>query len=120
MSVTKKKLSQTAISAIVVALLSGLGGQAMAETPVTVTSDKPVATATVTQGELKQLRPKVNINQAGADELVEALIGVGPSKADAIVAWRNENGPFQSLADFAKVKGIGPATLEKNKDNILF
>ncbi|MBC6907460.1 helix-hairpin-helix domain-containing protein [Saccharophagus sp. K07] len=58
---------------------------------------------------------KVNINTASADALAEILNGVGPAKAAAIVAYRDEHGPFTSVDDLIKVKGIGPATLEKNR-----
>ena len=60
----------------------------------------------------------VDINYANADLLAKALNGVGPTKAEAIVAWREENGPFQSADQLVKVKGIGLATVEKNRDRI--
>lgn len=59
----------------------------------------------------------VDINTADAKGL-EALDGVGPSKAAAIVEYRAKNGPFKSVADLEKVPGIGEATIEKNRDNI--
>ena len=62
---------------------------------------------------------QVNINEAGAEELAENLIGVGPKKAQAIIEYRKENGPFYSAEEIVNVKGIGPKTLEKNKENIL-
>jgi competence protein ComEA len=61
----------------------------------------------------------VNINQATASEIAESLSGIGMSKAEAIVAYRNENGKFSSADDIVKVKGIGNSTLEKNKLDIL-
>ena len=57
----------------------------------------------------------VNINTAGADEL-DALPGVGPSTAAAIIARRQERGPFQSVDDLADVRGIGPAKLAALRD----
>lgn len=115
-----KGKTQYLLQAALFALLVGVSGLASAETPTSVTAAKSAVTTNVTQADLKQARPKVNINQASADELVEALIGVGPSKAEAIVAWREANGAFTSLEDFGKVKGIGAATIEKNKSNIQF
>lgn len=56
----------------------------------------------------------VNINTASADELSSALKGVGPAKAQAIIDYRTQYGPFKSVEELAEVKGIGPATLEKN------
>lgn len=61
----------------------------------------------------------VNINDASAEELQENLTGVGPKKAIAIIEYRKVNGPFYSAEELINVKGIGPKTLEKNKDNIL-
>lgn len=60
----------------------------------------------------------VNINTADAGTLSEALTGVGPAKAQAIVEYRQANGPFQSADQLAAVKGIGLATVEKNRDRI--
>jgi len=60
----------------------------------------------------------VNINTASADELVKALKGIGKSKADAIIIYREEHGAFKSLQDLTKVKGIGAATIDKNRENI--
>jgi competence protein ComEA len=53
----------------------------------------------------------VPLNSAGADEL-EDLPGVGPSIAAAIVAYRDEHGPFLSVDGLTDVPGIGPAKLE--------
>ncbi|WP_114239120.1 helix-hairpin-helix domain-containing protein [Dyella sp. C9] len=61
----------------------------------------------------------VNINKADASTLAHSLDGVGMSKAEAIVAFRTEHGPFKSADDLTQVKGIGPATLERNRDAIL-
>ncbi len=62
---------------------------------------------------------KVNINTADAATLAAALNGIGPAKAEAIVAYRSENGPFRSADQLAEVRGIGLATVEKNRDLIV-
>ncbi|MCE9514805.1 MAG: ComEA family DNA-binding protein [Mycobacterium sp.] len=54
----------------------------------------------------------VDLNAATAEQL-DALPGVGPVTAAAIVAWRQANGPFGSVDQLADVDGIGPARLEK-------
>ena len=56
----------------------------------------------------------VNINTANLKELC-TLSGIGEVKAQAIIAWREENGSFATIEDLMKVKGIGTKTLEKNK-----
>lgn len=61
----------------------------------------------------------VNINTADAATLDRVLDGVGPSKAEAIIAYRKANGPFRSIDQLASVKGIGLATVERNRDRIL-
>lgn len=59
--------------------------------------------------------PIVDLNTADADTLARVLNGVGPAKAEAIVAFREANGPFQHIDELVKVKGIGPATIELNR-----
>lgn len=62
---------------------------------------------------------KVNVNTADARTIDRVLVGVGPSKAEAIVAYRKANGAFKSADQLASVKGIGLATIEKNRDRIV-
>lgn len=61
---------------------------------------------------------KVNINTADAAALDRVLVGVGPSKAAAIVEYRKANGPFKSAEELSMVKGIGLSTVEQNRDRI--
>lgn len=61
----------------------------------------------------------VNVNTADAETISAELRGIGMSKAQAIVAWRAENGPFKTVDDLALVKGIGERTLEINRADIL-
>ena len=60
----------------------------------------------------------VNINKANAEELDKLLVGIGPDKAENIIQYRKQNGKFATVDDLAKVKGIGPSTVEKNRDRI--
>lgn len=61
---------------------------------------------------------KVDINSADAATLDRVLDGVGPSKAEAIVAHRKQHGAFRSADELAEVKGIGLSTVEANRDRI--
>jgi competence protein ComEA len=61
----------------------------------------------------------VNINKADAATIAQSLDGIGASKAAAIVAYREEHGPFKSIDDLHQIKGIGSATLERNRSAIL-
>ena len=63
---------------------------------------------------------QVNINQASAEVLADALDGIGLSKAQAIVSYREENGEFSSLDELKLVRGIGDATVRVNEKRILF
>jgi competence protein ComEA len=62
----------------------------------------------------------VDINGADAKTLARELQGVGMAKAEAIVSYREKNGPFKSADDLAKVKGIGKKLVEQNKANLKF
>ncbi|AIQ65088.1 hypothetical protein PSTEL_20145 [Paenibacillus stellifer] len=61
----------------------------------------------------------VNVNTASAAELT-ALPGIGEKKAQAIVDYRSQHGPFKSASDLEKVKGIGPKMLEKMKPYVVY
>jgi len=59
----------------------------------------------------------VNINTATQSEL-EAVKGLGPAKAKAIIAYREQNGAFKSVDDLDKVKGFGKATVDKLREEL--
>jgi competence protein ComEA helix-hairpin-helix repeat region len=61
----------------------------------------------------------VNINQADAATIAKSLDGIGQSRAQAIVDWRTAHGPFKKADELRRVKGIGKATIERNRDAIL-
>ena len=61
----------------------------------------------------------VNVNTATQSQL-ESLPGIGPSKARAIIEYREANGDFASLADLDRVSGIGPATLVNLEPHVVF
>ena len=59
----------------------------------------------------------VNINTADKGQL-QSLSGVGPAKADDIIKYRTDKGPFKTVDELAKVKGIGAKTVEKLRKDI--
>jgi competence protein ComEA len=59
----------------------------------------------------------VNINTA-EQFLLETLPGIGPTTAQKIIEYRDENGPFLAIEDIINVSGIGPGTYERIKDLI--
>ncbi|MDE1513562.1 MULTISPECIES: ComEA family DNA-binding protein [Vibrio] len=61
----------------------------------------------------------VNINTASAEELATLLKGVGIKKAQAIVDYRQTNGPFASADDLTQVTGIGESIVRQNAARIL-
>lgn len=99
------------LSSLLFAALASLSLAAFAaETPKTE-SAKPAAV------ELAKA-VVVNLNTADAVTLQRELVGIGATKAQAIVAYREEHGNFASVDELLEVKGIGEATLEKNRHKL--
>lgn len=69
--------------------------------------------------ELDSANTRVDINSANAETLALALDGIGMAKAEDIVAFREANGSFKSVEELALVKGVGPATIARNRDKII-
>lgn len=59
----------------------------------------------------------VDINSASEADL-QKLNGIGPVKAKAIVDYRAKNGPFKTVDDLEKVKGIGPGIVKKIRGDV--
>ncbi|HIB6140541.1 TPA: helix-hairpin-helix domain-containing protein [Klebsiella pneumoniae] len=72
------------------------------------------AKAEAVPGESDNGATKVSINRASAEQLAQALNGVGLKKAQAIVSYREEYGPFKTLDDLKQVPGMGSALVERN------
>lgn len=60
----------------------------------------------------------VNVNSADAETLAAVLDGVGMVRAQAIIEYREEHGPFDDAYDLSNVKGIGDRTVELNEGRI--
>ncbi|HLR42491.1 MAG TPA: helix-hairpin-helix domain-containing protein [Pseudogracilibacillus sp.] len=61
---------------------------------------------------------KVHLNSATQAE-IETLNGIGPKKAESILIYREENGPFQSVEQLTEVSGIGDKTVENIRDQLV-
>lgn len=61
----------------------------------------------------------VDINSADAQVLAAGLRGVGVDRAEAIVQYRKTHGPFRSIDELVKVKGIGKKIVEANRVNLI-
>jgi len=105
----KKLLINCLASSVLCSGLLSIASYANTVKPEQAQSPK-TATQTATQ-----TASRVSINAANATTLAEHLIGIGPTKAEAIVAWRAKNGRFNTVEQLLEIKGIGAATLSKNK-----
>lgn len=92
--------------------LSSLG--TFAAEPSKTQASKPA----VSQPAVAPQEGMVNINSADAETLQRDLNGIGQVKAKAIVEYREANGPFTTVDELLEVKGIGAATLEKNRSKL--
>jgi len=104
----KRFTYSVAAVALVSALLGGVPvwGQQPTATTAPAAKSAPAAAAA-----------KVNINTAN-EATLESLKGVGPQKAKAIIAYREKNGPFKTVDDLTKVKGIKEKQLSKMRDQV--
>lgn len=65
------------------------------------------------------LAAPVDINTADAATLAKAMNGVGAKRAEAIIAYRKEHGPFKSVDELTQVKGVNLKIVEENRANIV-
>lgn len=82
-----------------------------------VNNDACIKKDTKIKDSKKKLNNKISINSASKEELM-TLNGIGESKADAIINYRNENGLFKTIEDLKNVSGVGNSVFEKIKNNI--
>lgn len=79
----------------------------------------PFASAATDNPDVSEQAAPLDINNADATAIAEALEGVGLVKAQEIVAYREMFGKFHSVDELVEVQGIGVATVEKNRHRIL-
>ncbi|MBF0751307.1 MULTISPECIES: helix-hairpin-helix domain-containing protein [Pasteurellaceae] len=112
------KLIKTLISSIILGSTLFSAGSSLAE-------DKSVAsigtqTSVSENVPAQNISDKLNINTATASEIQKSLTGIGAKKAEAIVQYREKHGNFTTAEQLLEVQGIGKATLEKNRDRLVF
>lgn len=66
----------------------------------------------------QQPTAQLDLNTADALTLQTALAGIGKTKAESIVAYREEHGAFASVDELLEIKGIGKALLDRNRDKL--
>ena len=85
--------------------------------PTSASNLYPLPTQAVPNGPREIPHELIDINTASFEEL-DSLPGIGSDKAQKIITYRQENGPFPTIAAIQEVSGIGPATYENIKDLI--
>ncbi len=60
----------------------------------------------------------ININTADKETLMTSIKGVGEKRAEAIIDYREQNGPFKSVDDLAEISGIGQTIVDDNRENL--
>ncbi|WP_054180462.1 helix-hairpin-helix domain-containing protein [Trabulsiella odontotermitis] len=108
-------------------VFAGMGHNALAAG----STAKPQAAQTQSEAQTAQVKKadaakpadeegtKVSINTAPAEELARVMNGVGLKKAQAIVSFREEYGPFKTLDDLRQVPGMGNSLVERNLAHLM-
>ncbi|WP_248805795.1 ComEA family DNA-binding protein [Pseudomonas sp. MWU13-2100] len=104
------------LSSIAFALLLGANGMVLAAPAAAAKTDPVVPAASPAATSAKP--GKLNLNTADAQAIQHGLSGIGEAKAQAIVAYREANGPFTSVDELLEVKGVGKSLLDKNRDKL--
>lgn len=113
---------------VVVASLVLFGSAARRFRPAPVPGETPAAEAPITPGGAAPDTARVgeaqsdgagpvDLNRCEAAEL-ERLPGLGPVKARRVIEWRETHGPFETVEDLTKVRGIGPKTLGRLRSRL--
>ncbi|MGE7957540.1 ComEA family DNA-binding protein [Pseudomonas sp. NPDC089530] len=102
------------LSSLVFALMTSLSSITHAAPAVNTEAKAPVAA----QAASSEQAGKIDLNTADAAVLQRELSGIGAAKAQAIVKYRESNGPFASVDELLEVKGIGKVILESNREKL--
>lgn len=124
-------LSLTAFCALIAAVTIAFADAPSSRTEITLTKARPALSKTPTPhvrlaeapaaktktnakpaAQKSSLEGTLNLNVASAAELVK-LPGIGPKKAELIIAWRAQHGKFDRVVDLRRVKGFGAKSVKK-------
>ena len=111
---TRGELVLLGLTAVFLCALAGLSARDRAALEPGAVIETEI---TVPREEIAPDFPPVNINTAGVEEL-DTLPGIGESLAGRIIAWREANGPFESIEQIMEVSGIGEAKFAELKGRI--
>jgi len=109
------------LKVLLAAALIGLAGPSMAAEEKSATGQPVLSAPAMKTGQGTEAavgiddEASVSINQADAEQLASVLKGVGLKKAESIVRYREQNGPFTQIEQLQEVPGIGPALFERNR-----
>ncbi|MDH2997064.1 transporter [Pasteurellaceae bacterium LFhippo2] len=108
------------VKTIALSLLLGLSSSvALATNQATPPTAEPTPITQQAEQKVTVNPNSININTASAAEIQDKLVGIGAKKAQAIIEYREKNGPFVNIEQLTEVSGIGKATLEKNRDRVV-
>ncbi|AGP43290.1 hypothetical protein HL670_04182 [Serratia plymuthica] len=107
------------LKALLTAALICLAGPSMAAVENAAAAPPALSAPAVKAGQGSEVavddEASVSINQADAEQLASVLKGVGLKKAESIVRYREQNGPFTQIEQLQEVPGIGSALFERNR-----
>ena len=108
-------MRNTVLNYLLLPLFAGLSFSLSAAPGAAVVPLEPIPVVSQAQAPLQRL----NVNTADALTLQKELNGIGKAKAEAIVSYREANGPFATVDELLEIKGIGSALLERNRDRVM-
>ncbi|MCX2688514.1 ComEA family DNA-binding protein [Pseudomonas sp. DCB_AW] len=108
-------MRNTVLSYLLLPLFASLSFSVSAAPASTTAVQEPVPIVT----HMETQPTRLDLNKADAPTLQKELNGIGKAKAEAIVAYREANGPFASVDELLEIKGIGNALLERNRDKVM-
>ena len=112
-------MRNTILSYLLLPLFTGLSFSLSAAPNPAIPPATELAATKVTTSATTTQPAKLDLNTADALTLQKELNGIGRAKAEAIVAYREANGPFASVDELLEIKGIGNALLERNRDKLV-